>query len=167
MQASTPWGPPLKPPSVSPSAPPRTGPLLLQLQVLTDLEEGRLDRWRWQAFVGEEAALEELYQEAPDTPSKRSLAKVGTRGDGGTRPGPSVRAVRGAAWASCVPQEARVCVPVWAGWGWGWGGVGGIAEAPFAGGAQSVCHDTPKRSRLHTQPTHHATPHTRLPPCRW
>jgi hypothetical protein len=45
--------------------------------VLTELDEERLDKWRWQAFVGEEASLDSLYQEAPDTPIKRCLTKVG------------------------------------------------------------------------------------------
>ena len=45
--------------------------------MLNELDEERLDKWRWQAFVGEEASLESLYQEAPDTPSKRCLTKVG------------------------------------------------------------------------------------------
>ena len=47
------------------------------LQVLNELGEDRLDKWRWQAFVGEEASLDILYQEAPDTPSRRCLTKVG------------------------------------------------------------------------------------------
>ncbi|EFN56001.1 hypothetical protein CHLNCDRAFT_145389 [Chlorella variabilis] len=46
------------------------------LEVLNEVEVDRLDRWRWQAYVGEEAALDVLYQETPDTPSKRCLAKV-------------------------------------------------------------------------------------------
>ena len=46
-------------------------------QVLEELERDRLDQWRWQSFVGEEAALECLYAEAPDTTCKRCLSKVG------------------------------------------------------------------------------------------
>ena len=45
--------------------------------MLNELDEERLDKWRWQAFVGEEASLDSLYQEAPDTASKRCLTKVG------------------------------------------------------------------------------------------
>lgn len=44
--------------------------------MLDELERDRLDQWRWQSFVGEEAALECLYTEAPDTASKRCLSKV-------------------------------------------------------------------------------------------
>lgn len=54
--------------------------MLCRVQVLNEVEVDRLDRWRWQAYVGEEAALDVLYQETPDTPSKRCLAKVGCRG---------------------------------------------------------------------------------------
>ena len=51
--------------------------LPLPPQVLHQVDEERLDKWRWQAFVGEEASLDILFQEAPDTPSNRCLTKVG------------------------------------------------------------------------------------------
>ena len=44
--------------------------------MLDQVERDRLDQWRWQSFVGEEAALECLYAEAPDTTAKRCLSKV-------------------------------------------------------------------------------------------
>ena len=56
-------------------------------------EDERLESWKWQSCVGEENALEALYQEAPDTPSKRCLVKVSR---GGTR------------LVGCVPV-LRVC----------------------------------------------------------
>lgn len=46
------------------------------LAVLGEVEAERLDQWRWQSFVGEEAALEVLFAESPDTPAKRCLVKV-------------------------------------------------------------------------------------------
>ena len=46
------------------------------LDVLAQVESERLDQWRWQSFVGEEAALEVLFAESPDSPSKRCLSKA-------------------------------------------------------------------------------------------
>ena len=50
------------------------------VEALNQMEDERLENWKWQSFVGEENALEALYQEAPDTPSKRCLVKVSQRG---------------------------------------------------------------------------------------
>ncbi|PSC69540.1 Callose synthase 5 [Micractinium conductrix] len=46
------------------------------LQVLAEVEKDKLEEWRWNAFVGEEQALDGLYAEAPDTPAKRCILKV-------------------------------------------------------------------------------------------
>lgn len=69
--------------------PPHPTPTPPPAQVLDALDSERLDQWRWQSFVGEEAALEGLYAEAPDTPLKRCItkARAGRGGALGVRPG--------------------------------------------------------------------------------